>query len=537
MKTLRCAIYTRKSSEEGLDQEFNSLDAQRESCEAYIKSQAHEGWKLIRKRYDDGGFSGGNLERPGLKQLLKDIHENLVDTVVVYKVDRLTRSLMDFSKIVEVFDNAGASFVAVTQHFNTTNSMGRLTLNVLLSFAQFEREVTGERIRDKIAASKKKGMWTGGVPPMGYEVKDKKLVVIESEAKQVRNIYNQYLPLDSVGALFEKLKEQDIRSRVWISTKGIEHGGLILSRGALYHLLQNKTYLGQIEYKGKTFEGEHKAIIPDVLWDTVQEKLKAHQQRKGIPNRNKQEELLEGLIYDDVGNIMTPTYSMKTSNKRYRYYVSAPLIRNIKKPVGDVGRVPAMAMEKIISDRISTLMNISESKIVSRDLVLNAIKRITVYKDHMEVLINRDVPNLNLARLKSEHDEVIEVDGMKLIRIHATIMKKGGEKIIVGPDGKAITSFGTPDPNLVRNIAQAHAWRKGLETGKYKSLQAIAESIECVEGYVRKLIPLAYLAPDIVESILYGTQPAALELQHLVKGNLPLDWNVQRIQLGFTVRS
>ena len=264
METRRCAIYTRKSTEEGLDQEYNSLAAQRDSCEAYIKSQSHEGWKAIRKQYDDGGYSGGNIARPGLKELLEDIAAGKVDVVVVYKVDRLTRSLSDFARIVDVFDDSGASFVAVTQHFNTTTSMGRLTLNVLLSFAQFEREVTGERIRDKIAASKKKGMWMGGAVPLGYDVKDKKLVVNEKEAKIVRHIYERYLALGTVTRLREELRVHDVRSKKRITAKGKVHGNGHFSHGALYRMLQNHTYRGEVEHKENVYPGKHDSIVsPD----------------------------------------------------------------------------------------------------------------------------------------------------------------------------------------------------------------------------------------------------------------------------------
>ena len=261
MKTSRCAIYSRKSSEEGLDQSFNSLHAQREACEAYITSQKHEGWHALSAKYDDGGFSGGNMVRPGLKKLLEDIAAGKIDTVVVYKVDRLTRSLADFAKIVETFDGKGVSFVSVTQQFNTTTSMGRLTLNVLLSFAQFEREVTGERIRDKVAASKKKGMWMGGIVPLGYDHKDRQLHVNEAEAQQVRHIFDQYLRLRSVFDLYDYLKENGYRSKRRVRADGGSGGGSVLSRGTLYHLLSNPVYVGKTRHGGKLYEGQHKAII------------------------------------------------------------------------------------------------------------------------------------------------------------------------------------------------------------------------------------------------------------------------------------
>ena len=277
-KVRRCAVYTRKSSEEGLDQTFNSLDAQREACEAYIRSQAHEGWKLVKTAYDDGGFSGGTLERPALQRLLADLGRGLVDVIVVYKIDRLTRSLADFARIVETLDRQGASFVSITQQFNTTTSMGRLTLNVLLSFAQFEREVTGERIRDKIAASKRKGMWMGGNLPLGYDVKDRQLVVNEAEAETVRYLFQRYVELGTVAALQTDLKRRAIVSKVWTSSSGKRRGGAGYSRGALYYLLRNTIYVGRIAHRGASYAGQHPGIVPQDLWDRVQALLTENRQ-------------------------------------------------------------------------------------------------------------------------------------------------------------------------------------------------------------------------------------------------------------------
>src|SRR4249920_84063 len=269
-RSLRCAIYTRVSTDQGLEQDFNSLDAQREASEAYIKSQAHEGWRLIRDHYDDGGFSGGSMDRPALQKLLVDVQARRIDVIVVYKVDRLTRSLADFAKLVETFDAHGVSFVSVTQSFNTTTSMGRLTLNVLLSFAQFEREVTGERIRDKIAASKKKGMWMGGVPALGYDVRDRRLVVNNMEAETVRHIFRRYCELKSVQQLKEDLDGAGVVSKVRTAADGSQYGGQPLARGAIYLMLQNRIYRGEIVHKGKCYPGEHDAIIDETLWDNVQ---------------------------------------------------------------------------------------------------------------------------------------------------------------------------------------------------------------------------------------------------------------------------
>src|ERR1700723_3153147 len=292
--TVRCAVYTRKSSEEGLEQEFNSLQAQREACEAVIDSQRHEGWVCLRAAYDDGGFSGATMDRPALQQLLADITAGRVDTVVVYKIDRLTRSLADFAKIVEILDAKGASFVSVTQQFNTTTSMGRLTLNVLLSFAQFEREVIGERIRDKIAASKKKGMWMGGVPPLGYGVQDHKLVMIDSEADTVRLIFRRYAEVGSVRLLKDELEARGIKSKSWTSASGRLVGGKPFSRGALYLMLRNRTYLGDIVHKGQFHPGKHTPIIDQPLWDAVQAQLASNAAERNSGTRNHQPSLLAG---------------------------------------------------------------------------------------------------------------------------------------------------------------------------------------------------------------------------------------------------
>src|SRR3954454_5904474 len=308
---LRCAVYTRKSSEEGLEQEFNSLDAQREACEAFIASQRHEGWTLLRERYDDGGFSGGTTERPALQRLLADIAASRIDVVVVYKVDRLTRALGDFARIVELFDRHNVSFVSVTQQFNTTTSMERLTLNVLLSFAQLEREVTGERIRDKIAASKKKGMWMGGMPPLGYRASDHELIAVHSEAETVRHIFRRYAALGSMRLLQQELEAQDIRSKHWTSTTGRRWGGKPIVRGALYRMLQNRIYQGEIVHKHQHYPGEHTPVVDEALWDEVQVKLAANAVERRSGGRVKNASRLAGLLFDGEGHRMTPTHAIK----------------------------------------------------------------------------------------------------------------------------------------------------------------------------------------------------------------------------------
>jgi DNA invertase Pin-like site-specific DNA recombinase len=350
--SIRCAIYTRKSSEEGLEQDFNSLDAQRESCEAFIRSQKHEGWAYLSQLYDDGGISGATMERPALRRLLADIEADLVDTVVVYKVDRLTRSLSDFAKIVEVFDRQSVSFVSVTQQFNTTTSMGRLTLKMLLSFAQFEREVTGERIRDKIAASKKKGMWMGGMPALGYDMKDRKLVINEQEAATVRHIYQRYAILGSVLALKDELDRDGVVSKVRIDKLGRTTGAGPLARGALYLMLQNRIYHGEIVHKDNSYPGEHEPIIDEALWDEVQRQLAANRFDRATGAGATQVSLLAGLIYDEGGDRMTPTHANK-KDARYRYYVSPGLVRGTRHNTPRGRRVPAADLERLIEERLT----------------------------------------------------------------------------------------------------------------------------------------------------------------------------------------
>ena len=348
---LRCAIYTRKSSEEGLEQEFNSLHAQREACEAYIASQRSEGWALVRDQYDDGGISGGTLERPGLKQLLADIEEGLIDVVVVYKIDRLSRSLMDFSTLVEVFDRNGVTFVSVTQSFNTTTSMGRLTLNILLSFAQFEREVTAERIRDKVAASRKKGMWMGGYVPLGYDVKDRKLVVNEEEAAKVRMVFERFVEVGSATVLAQGLRRDGFRNK----------RGTLIDKGYLYRVLNNRVYRGDAVHKGKAYPGEHAAIIDQRLWDQVHDILGESPRKRANNSRTQTPSLLKGLLFTATGAAMTPS-STKKGTRRYRYYVSMDLLKNRETPEDGIPRrLPADTVEAAVIAEIRRVLRTPET--------------------------------------------------------------------------------------------------------------------------------------------------------------------------------
>src|SRR4030081_2533403 len=382
IKPVRCAIYTRVSTDHGLDQEFNSLDAQYEAASAYIKSQAHAGWALIRSRYDDGGYSGGSTDGPDLQRLLDDVRARKIDVIVVYKVDRLTRSLADFAKLVELFDAQGVSFVSVTQQFNTTTSMGRLTLNVLLSFAQFEREVTSERIRDKIAASKRKGLWVGGKVPLGYETRDRKIAVVEEEAEWVQTIFRRYLELGSLNLLMADLRKREIVTKVRSLKTGRTVGGIPFTRGPLAHFLRNRFYIGEVVFKGEVFPGEQPAILDRDLFDAVQAKLN-DQMNNHRAARAKSDSLLIGRIYDDRGNRMSPSHARKGGIK-YRYYLSSPLLHGQPGRVGSVRRVPAAEVEALVECAVREhLGDPTESE--DRDLIRNHVVRVEVQADQLAV--------------------------------------------------------------------------------------------------------------------------------------------------------
>jgi len=400
-KAIRCAIYTRKSSEEGLEQDFNSLDAQREACESYIKSQQHEGWVLIDKHYNDGGFSGGTLERPALKELFQDIEAGQIDTVVVYKIDRLTRSLMDFSKIVELFDKKSVTFVSITQQFNTTTSMGRLTLNILLSFAQFEREITGERIRDKIAASKKKGMWMSGKSPIGYKLENKKLIPDEAYIPTITTIFEKYIEMESVFKLKSYLDKNNIKSR---TNKNF-------SKGSLYKILSTKTYIGLVSHKGTDYKGEHEGIINVLDFNKVQELLEQNRNNNKCSINAKSPSLLASKLFDNKANKMSPSHSNK-NGKRYRYYMSQPIVQGCKHQAGDLSKIPAGEVENLVRKEISDFLSdrdkiqeyISDfdvhkqklilSKASTFDLTNNFIRtilaKVVLYKDKVEIIICKD---------------------------------------------------------------------------------------------------------------------------------------------------
>jgi site-specific DNA recombinase len=567
---LRCAIYTRKSSEEGLEQEFNSLDAQREACEAYVTSQRHEGWSVMPALYDDGAYSGGTMDRPALQRILQDIRVRKIDVVVVYKVDRLTRSLADFAKIVEVFDGHGVSFVSVTQAFNTTSSMGRLTLNVLLSFAQFEREVTGERIRDKIAASKKKGMWMGGLPSLGYDVRDRKLVINEAEAATVRHIFQRYLELGAVRTLQTDLDAAGIISKRRTAADGSQYGAQRFSRGALYLMLKNRIYRGQIVHKGSAFPGEHAAIIDEELWQRVQRHLEDNRVERRKGGEAPDQSLLAGILLDANSNPMTPTHTLKKGT-RYRYYISNHLITG-----DDVGgshgqRVPASDLEALVVNRIRSLfadpveilnaiskgqqdapaqksLRDAAAALSARwdalsaeslhDLMRAVIVRAQVYADRIDL----DVDSAQLAsRLlndgkgdASQKSHAIndgDEEHLITLSIPARLKRTGMEmKFIIQGAANATPA----DTSLIRLLVRAKKIGKRLfETGS-PTLEDIARDEKMSPSYATRLARLTFLAPDIVAAILAGRQPADLTANKLmVDTRLPLDWRDQRAALGF----
>src|SRR4030081_3537593 len=389
-KPFRCAIYTRVSTDQGLEQDFNSLDAQYDASQSYIRSQAHAGWTLVRSKYDDGGFSGGNTDRPALQHLLEDVRARKIDIIVVYKVDRLTRSLADFAKLVELFDQHGVSFVSVTQQFNTTTSMGRLTLNVLLSFAQFEREVTSERIRDKIAASKRKGLWVGGIAPLGYETKDRRITVVEEEAERVRTIFRRYLELGSLNLLMADLRERGIVTKVRSLKTGRTVGGIPFTRGPLAHFLRNRFYVGEVAFKGEVLPGEQPAILDRDLFDAVQATFNDHRNNQTVA-RGKSDALLTGRIYDDRGNRMTPSHARKGGIK-YRYYLSSALLHGQPERAGSVRRVPAAEVEALVASAVrGHLGDSTESD--DRDLIRNYVVRVEVQAAQLVVELKAKASN------------------------------------------------------------------------------------------------------------------------------------------------
>ena len=546
----RCAIYTRKSSEEGLEQDYNSLHAQREACEAFVHSQNGEGWRLVKTTYDDGGFSGGSMERPALQQLLVDIRAGLIDTVVVYKVDRLTRSLTDFARMVELFDAKGVSFVAVTQQFNTTTSMGRLTLNVLLSFAQFEREVIGERIRDKVAASKRKGIWMGGVLPLGYDVRERRLVVNQKEAETVRGIFNRYLELGRVRLLRDDLCRREIVSKARLSRSGDARGGREFSRGALFHLLANPIYLGEIRHKRERYPGQHEAIVSRELWERVQQRLHDHSVRIGRGCKTEAPHSpLAGKLFDESGEPLYVQGAAK-GQRRYRYYVSRKLVKDTAESTEPGWRISApeiehrvaAAAQALLRDRPAIALALEDSgidpnrlpsvfksaevwieRLMSRNETATAlgmlIERVQLSREILQV-------SLKLPLAPAAPSNVASTANLRLSGVIPLRMKRRGIETRIVLQGDATAD--RVDLPLVRAVARARRWADELVSGRRLSVREIARE-EGLDGRsVRRLLPLGFLAPRIIEAIVEGRQPPELTLEGLTRRiHLPLLWSAQ----------
>ena len=535
---VRCAIYTRKSTEDGLEQAFNSLDAQREACAAFILSQKHEGWTLVPHLYDDGGFSGGSMERPALQRLLADVEAGRVDVIVVYKVDRLTRSLADFAKIVAVLDGKGASFVSVTQAFNTTTSMGRLTLNVLLSFAQFEREVTGERIRDKIAASKKKGLWMGGPVPLGYEVRERKLVVNPVEAAAVRDIMQRYLKATSANMLIEELEQAGIRTKVQHRVSGPHRGGIPFRRGSLYHLLKNPVYRGFIVHKGNTYPGEHEAIVDEDLWNAVQGKLAGNAAARRTKVNMRHNALLAGLLFDAEGRPMVFSHTAK-GQVRYRYYAS----RREPDDKRPATRVTAETIERVVleqarrwlqaaplhhanSNNIDELVEALSNDNRRRDILRRMIDTITMDDDRLALRLRR--PMFEESSDTEEHRDDLTAEITVPFRPERWVRDRR--------DVYGAAPAANPDRNthaLLKLVRKAFDAQNLVLENPAMSLAAIAASQKMDRRQLGRLVKLSWLSPSIIERIHAGDIPRGLTRSRLLEADLPLDWDEQERVLGF----
>jgi site-specific DNA recombinase len=542
-RTVRCAIYTRVSTDSGLDQDFNSLDAQYDAAQAYIRSQAHAGWTLVRTRYDDGGFSGASTDRPALQQLLDDIRAHRINVIVVYKVDRLTRSLADFAKLVELFDAHDVSFVSVTQQFNTTTSMGRLTLNVLLSFAQFEREVTSERIRDKIWASKRKGLWVGGVVPLGYKAKDRKIAVVAEEAKTVRHIFRRYLDLGSLNLLLADLRRTGVKTKLRPLSNGQTIGGIAFTRGPLGALLRNRFYIGEVRFKGEVFPGEQPAILERVLFDAVQNKLD-QQRTNHTKARQQSESLLMGRIFDGRGNRMTPSYAVKNA-VRYRYYISAALMQGQRNHAAKLNRVPATEIEKLILSAVRKhLAGKPHTKIEAeapgslndKKLISAYVTRVDVKPDHLAVQLSASERNSAVedGRHLAEQDESVHRDTNVLVVPWKKPPPKRPREIILPastsphPDPRPIRA--ETRAKLVSAIAKGRHWLDELIAGTVTNVGQIASIQKCTVRQVNMTISLAFLAPNLVQAAVDGRLPRGVGIANL--RDAPAAWSRQFARLG-----
>jgi site-specific DNA recombinase len=551
VKQLRCAIYTRKSSEEGLEQDFNSLEAQREACEAYIKSQAHEGWVLVPDPFDDGGFSGGKMDRPALTRLMDKVRAGEIDVIVFYKIDRFTRSLTDFAKLNEVLEQHNVSFVSITQHINSTTSMGRLMLNVLLSFAQFEREVTGERIRDKFAASKKRGMWMGGPIPLGYDVRDRALVINETEAATVRRIFELYLDLGNVRLVEEELRTIGLTTKSYVAKSGRQVGGLNFTRGHLYKTLGNPLYAGAVSHKGRNHKGLHQAIIDRPTWNRVQQMLKVNRQGERRRSNAKHPSLLSGLVVDEFGNKLTSTHTVK-DGKRYRYYASTASaargahnrpVRGYRLAAGEIEPVVITEIIGLLTDppRLMTALQLDGAAPNEVELALEGGKTLADELGQALPTAQRAILEQLIRTVQVSTDKLwIELKPAELrwrllwddkpntqhtvIDVPMSAARHGVETRLVVESQNQRRRVSRDDA-LVRAIACGRAWFEELASGKAASFKQIAERVGVTDRYVSRIVDLAFLAPDVVEAILAGEQPAGMSVKALtVDEDVPKLW-------------
>lgn len=572
----RCAIYTRKSCEEGLEQEFNSLDAQRLSAENYIMSQAHEGWVLINEHYDDGGYSGGDLNRPALQKLFEDIKAGKIDCIVVYKIDRLTRSLFDFNEIIKILDSHNVSFVAVTQSFNTANSMGRLMLNVLLSFAQYERELTGERIRDKIDASCKKGMWMGGSIPIGYDLKDRRLIINENEAKIIRTLFDVYIEKGSITKTYRELNGLGFRTKIWTSSTGKTHGGNKFDKSNVKNILTNELYIGKINHKGNIYDGLHSAIIDDKTWQEAQNLVTS--KKFEIPNpkfKVSELPLLKGAMSCGIcGNKMTPTFTKK-GNRKYRYYICQGKLKG-KNEECRVGRIPAKETEDLVVNQILNILqkpeiisqtinnkdaDITQNQIIEsfkkinqiwsklfiteqariihlliKDLVIKPDEiRINIYRQGLSSL-NNEVSGI------SENSEIVQkiIDNDILqILVPIVIKKRNGVALMILPEGKEYEEYQSKnfDDTLINAFAKALKWKEIIENrnNNISSLSDLARRENVSMSHATKVYRLNFISPKIIESIANGNAPRELRLQDIFAKKAPEVWQEQEEMWGFRV--
>jgi site-specific DNA recombinase len=547
---LRCAIYTRKSTEDGLEQAFNSLDAQREACGAYILSQAGEGWSASSDHYDDGGISGGTMARPALMRLLAEIEAGRIQIIVVYKVDRLTRSLADFAKIVEILDRCKASFVSVTQAFNTTTSMGRLTLNVLLSFAQFEREVTGERIRDKIAASKRKGMWMGGPVPLGYDICDKKLIINDIEAATVRHIFERYLAHGSLVDAAEALAADGIIGKHRTMSSGKAVGGQPFHRGGLAHLLRNPLYIGKVRHREAVFDGEHDGLLELALWDAVQARLDANLAAPRVKRHTRHRSLLAGIAFDGLGRKLSPSHAV-ARGKRFRYYITHRDTVSDNQPQW---RLPAHDLEHVVATALGAWLDQADAAAAELRPDLDASDYVAIARsarqlaatvrdgepdtrsEAVRTLIERVDVGDDAVGLTIPWAAIVEAghslaEATTVIAVPATRVRRGDDirLIIGGADPNA-----NRDQRLIDLMVEARLAHEHLSASTALSLDELAEEHGHSRKHFSRLLRLATLAPDIVGAILDGRQPAHLSrIALLAAPDVPMAWNEQRVAFGF----